>query len=212
MKIALLNEFSQAAKNPIVLQQLQDVANEQGHSVFNVGMNGDNDHYLTYIHLGIIAGLLLNSKAVDFVVSGCGTGQGALVSLNAHPGVVCGYCIDPSDAYLFAQINNGNALALPFAKGFGWGADLNLRYVFEKAFTGERGQGYPAERHESQQRNAGILGTVKAAMSKDYLEGLKALDPELVKTAVTGERFQECFFANCQDDAIRAFVEGVLKA
>jgi ribose 5-phosphate isomerase B len=212
MKIALLNEFSQAAKNPIVLQQLQDVANEQGHSVFNVGMNGDNDHYLTYIHLGIIAGLLLNSKAVDFVVSGCGTGQGALVSLNAHPGVVCGYCIDPSDAYLFAQINNGNALALPFAKGFGWGADLNLRYVFEKAFTGERGQGYPAERRESQQRNAGILGTVKAAMSKDYLEGLKALDPELVKTAVTGERFQECFFANCQDDAIRAFVEGVLKA
>lgn len=212
MKIALLNEFSQAAKNPIVLQQLQDVANEQGHSVFNVGMNGDNDHYLTYIHLGIIAGLLLNSKAVDFVVSGCGTGQGALVSLNAHPGVVCGYCIDPSDAYLFAQINNGNALALPFAKGFGWGADLNLRYVFEKAFTGERGQGYPAERRESQQRNAGILGIVKAAMSKDYLEGLKALDPELVKTAVTGERFQECFFANCQDDAIRAFVEGVLKA
>src|SRR5690606_32650950 len=107
MKIALLNEFSQAAKNPIVLEQLQRVANEQGHTVYNVGMNGDNDHYLTYIHLGIIAGLLLNAKAVDFVVAGCGTGQGALVSLNAHPGVVCGYCIDPSDAYLFAQINNG---------------------------------------------------------------------------------------------------------
>lgn len=38
--------------------------------------------------------------------------------LNAYPGVVCGYCIDPAGAYLFAQINNGNALALPFAKGF----------------------------------------------------------------------------------------------
>ncbi|MGN0920658.1 MAG: RpiB/LacA/LacB family sugar-phosphate isomerase [Cellvibrio sp.] len=212
MKIALLNEFSQAAKNPIVLEQLQNVANEQGHTVYNVGMNGDNDHYLTYIHLGIIAGLLLNSKAVDFVVAGCGTGQGALMSLNAHPGVVCGYCIDPSDAYLFAQINNGNALSLPFAKGFGWGADLNLRYIFEKAFSGERGLGYPPERRESQNRNAGILNSVKEAMNKNYLDGLKALDPELVKVAVSGERFQECFFANCQDAEIKAFVEGVLKA
>jgi ribose 5-phosphate isomerase B len=210
MKIALMNEFSQASKNAVVLQQLKDVAAEQSHTVYNVGMSDDNDHYLTYIHLGIMASLLLNSKAVDFVVSGCGTGQGALMSLNAHPGVVCGYCIDPSDAYLFAQINNGNALALPFAKGFGWGAELNIRYIFEKAFGGVRGQGYPAERKESQVRNAGILSSVKNALTKDYLEGLKSLDPELVKTAVTGERFQACFFENCQDKTVLEFVNGVL--
>ena len=208
MKIALMNEFSQASKNAIVLQQLKEVAAEQGHSVFNVGMSDDNDHYLTYIHLGIIASLLLNSKAVDFVVSGCGTGQGALMSLNAHPGVVCGYCIEPSDAFLFAQINNGNALALPFAKGFGWGAELNMRYIFEKAFTGVRGQGYPADRRESQVRNAGILSQVKSALNKDYLEGLKSLDPELVKVAVGGERFQACFFEHCQEPAIADFVRG----
>ena len=210
MKIALMNEFSQASKNAVVLQQLKDVAAEQNHTVYNVGMSDDNDHYLTYIHLGIMASLLLNSKAVDFVVSGCGTGQGALMSLNAHPGVVCGYCIDPSDAYLFAQINNGNALALPFAKGFGWGAELNIRYIFEKAFGGVRGQGYPAERKESQVRNAGILSSVKNALTKEYLEGLKSLDPELVKTAVTGERFQACFFENCQDKSVLEFVNGIL--
>ncbi|MCF5941668.1 RpiB/LacA/LacB family sugar-phosphate isomerase, partial [Xanthomonas perforans] len=90
----------------MILQQLNEVASEQGHSVFNVGMDGDNDHRLTYIHLGIVASLLLNSKAVDFVVAGCGTGQGAMMSLNAHPGVFCGYCIEPTDAYLFAQVNN----------------------------------------------------------------------------------------------------------
>jgi ribose 5-phosphate isomerase B len=210
MKIALMNEFSQAAKNAVVLQQLKDVAAEQNHTVFNVGMSDDNDHYLTYIHLGIIASLLLNSKAVDFVVSGCGTGQGALMSLNAHPGVTCGYCIEPSDAFLFAQINNGNALALPFAKGYGWGAELNIRYIFEKAFTGVRGQGYPAERKESQVRNAGILSGIKSAVAKEYLDGLKAIDPELVKTAVGGERFQACFFEHCQDKAILDFVNGVL--
>ncbi|MFM2479316.1 RpiB/LacA/LacB family sugar-phosphate isomerase [Celerinatantimonas sp. MCCC 1A17872] len=210
MKIALMNEFSQAAKNPIILKELQGVASEQGHQVFNVGMNGDNDHRLTYIHLGIIASLLLNSKAVDFVIAGCGTGQGALMSLNAYPGVVCGYCIDPADAYLFAQINNGNALAIPFAKGFGWGAELNLRYIFEKAFTGETGLGYPPERRDSQVANAGILNSVKQATGKDYLDGLKALDPELVKTAVGGERFQKCFLENSQDAQLTDFVKSVL--
>ncbi|WP_440903362.1 RpiB/LacA/LacB family sugar-phosphate isomerase [Catenovulum sp. SX2] len=208
MKIALMNEFSQAAKNPIVLEQLNSVAAGLGHEVFNVGMDGDNDHRLTYIHLGIIAGLLINSKAVDFIVAGCGTGQGALMSLNAHPGVTCGYCIDPSDAYLFAQINNGNALSLPFAKGFGWGAELNIRYIFEKAFTGVKGQGYPPERKASQVENAGILNDVKTAMSKDFLAGLKLLDPELIKQAVGGARFQECFFANCQEPEIAEFVKG----
>ena len=85
MKIALMNEFSQAAKNPIVLEQLELVANEQNHQVFNVGMDSDNDHRLTYIHLGIMASLLLNSKAVDFVVTGCGTGQGRYRGLCCAP-------------------------------------------------------------------------------------------------------------------------------
>jgi len=212
MKIALMNEFSQASKNATVLNELQTVANAQNHQVFNVGMSDDDDHRLTYIHLGIIASLLLNSNAVDFVVSGCGTGQGALMSLNAYPGVACGYCIDPADAFLFAQINNGNALALPFAKGYGWGAEINIRYIFEKAFTGENGQGYPPERKESQVANAGILSQVKSALSKDYLLGLKALDPELVKTAIGGERFQQCFFEHCKVPAIKDYVQSVLSA
>ncbi len=46
-------------------------------------------------------------------------GQGALMSLNIHPCVICGYCIDPADAFLLAQIKR-YALSLPFAKGFGW--------------------------------------------------------------------------------------------
>lgn len=214
MKIALMMENSQANKNAVILNELNSVASEQNYPVYNVGMNDENDHHLTYIHLGIMASILINSKAVDFVVTGCGTGQGAMMSLNIHPGVVCGYCLDPSDAFLFNQINNGNALSLAFAKGYGWGAELNVRYIFEKAFTtGERGQGYPLERAEPQQRNAGILNAVKAAVVKEnYLDTLKAIDPELVKTAVSGERFQHCFFDNCQDDEIKAFVTSVLEA
>ena len=210
MKIALLMENSQAGKNPVVLNELSTVANPLGHEVFNVGMDGENDHHLTYIHLGIMASLLINSKAVDFVFAGCGTGQGAMMSLNLHPGVFCGYCLDPSDAFLFNQINNGNALAFAFAKGFGWGAELNLRYMFEKALVGERGAGYPVERKEPQVKNAGILAEVKAAVLKtDFLETLKSIDQSLVKTAVAGERFQACFFNNCQDQALADYVKSL---
>ncbi len=212
MKIALMMENSQAGKNSVVLNELNKVVSAQGDSVFNVGMSDENDHHLTYIHLGIIASILINSKSVDFVVTGCGTGQGAMMSLNIHPNVVCGYCLDPSDAFLFNQINNGNALSLAFAKGYGWGAELNVGYIFEKAFTtGARGQGYPLERAEPQQRNAAILNDVKAAVVKDnYLDTLRAMDQELVKTAVSGERFKACFFENCQVAEIADYVNELL--
>ena len=212
MKIALMMENSQAGKNATILNELQTVVGPLDYPVYNVGMSDENDHHLTYIHLGIMASILINAKAVDFVVAGCGTGQGAMMSLNIHPGVVCGYCLDPSDAFLFNQINNGNALALAFAKGYGWGAELNVRYIFEKAFTtGERGLGYPLERAAPQQSNANILNDVKAAVVKqDYLDTLRAIDQTLVKTAVSGERFQQCFFDNCQNADIKEYVQSLL--
>jgi ribose 5-phosphate isomerase RpiB len=207
MKIALMMENSQASKAPMVESELTSVAGGLGHDVVNVGMKDENDHALTYVHLGIMASVLLNSKAADFVVTGCGTGQGAMMSCNAHPGVICGYCLEPSDAFLFNQINNGNALALAFAKGFGWAGELNVRYMFEKAFTGARGEGYPIERAEPQQANAKILGEVKIAVAKNVVESLKAIDQQLVKTAVGSRHFQDYFFTHSQDAELTAYIK-----
>lgn len=93
------------------------------------------------------------------------------------------------------------------------GAELNLRYIFEKAFAGERGGSYPQERREPQVRNAAILNRVKAAVIKDnYLDTLNALDRDLVKTAVSGARFQQCLFEQGQDAAIIDFVRSLLAA
>ncbi|MGR6831497.1 RpiB/LacA/LacB family sugar-phosphate isomerase [Aliivibrio sp. EL58] len=213
MKIALTMENSQAAKNSIVLNELLTVTAQSNDEVFNVGMCDDQDHHLTYIHLGIQASILLASKAVDFVFTGCGTGQGAMMSCNAHHNVVCGLAIEPSDAFLFTQINNGNALALAFAKGFGWAAELNIRNIFEKVLLSgcERGQGYPIERALPQQQNAAILNQVKLAVAKDnYIDALKSMDPELVKTAVMGERFQACLFNHAENQEIVDYVRSIL--
>lgn len=212
MKIALMNEFSQASKNSIVLEQLKDVVEPMGHTVYNTGMCKDGDEpYLTYLNLGVQAALLLNSQAVDFVVTGCGTGQGALMALNAFPGVVCGYCIEPSDAYLFLQINNGNALSIPYAKGFGWGAELNIHTIFEKAFGSPKGMGYPNEpgRKESQNRNAANLFKMKEAIGKDIVSALKSIDQDIVKQALS-PRFLECFDEGCKVPELKAYVDEVL--
>ena len=207
MRIALINENSQAAKNEMVYNTLKKVAESKGHTVDNYGMYAAVDAaQLTYVQNGILAALLINSGAADFVVTGCGTGEGAMLALNSFPGV-----LDPSDAYMFMQINDGNAISLPFAKGFGWGAELNLTYIFEKLFEGEPGGGYPKERVVPEQRNKKILDGVRKVAFKDSLiDILKNLDQDLVKGAVAGEKFQELFFANCKNQEIADYVKTLL--
>ena len=211
MKIALINENSQAAKNEMICTVLKKVVEPKGHQVFNYGMySADDKNQLTYVQNGILAAILLNSKAADYVITGCGTGEGAMLACNVFPGVLCGHVVDPSDAFMFAQINDGNAIALPFAKGFGWGAELNLQYIFEKLFEGESGQGYPKERVIPEQRNKKILDEVKKVTHQDILTILKNLDQELLKGAVSGEGFKKYFFENCQNDEIAAYIKKVL--
>lgn len=211
MKIALINENSQAAKNPIIFDTLKKVVEPLGHEVFNYGMySADDEAQLTYVQVGILTAILINSKAADLVITGCGTGEGAMLACNSFPNVLCGHVVDPTDAYQFTQVNNGNAIALPFAKGWGWGAELNLQYVFEKLFVEEWGQGYPRERAVPEQRNKKILDEVKKVTHTDMMTILKNIDQDLLKGAVSGAKFKEYFFANCKDEEIGAYIKSVL--
>ncbi len=211
MRIALINENSQAAKNEMIYNSLKKVADTKGYVVDNYGMySAEDSNSLTYVQNGILAAILLNSGAADYVVTGCGTGEGAMLALNSFPGVICGLVCDPSDGYMFAQINDGNAIAMPFAKGFGWGAELNLEYTFEKLFSEASGQGYPRERAVPEQRNKKILDVVRENNLKDILTCLKGIDQDLVKGAVSGEKFGELFFANCKDESLAAYVKSLL--
>lgn len=133
MKIALILENSQAAKNPVIFNELKAVAEAHGHTVINYGMySAEDKRYLTYVMNVLLASILLNTGAADFVVTGCGTGEGACLACNAFPGVECGHIATPLDAYLFTQVNAGNAIAIPYAEGYGWGGELNLRMIFEQ--------------------------------------------------------------------------------
>lgn len=210
MKIALINENSQAAKNNIIYTELKRVADEKGYEVINFGMFGeDGEETLTYVQNGILASILLETKAVDFVVTGCGTGEGAMLACNSFPGVVCGHVTDAVDAYLFSQVNGGNAIAIPFAQNFGWGAELNLRYIFEKLFLEDFGGGYPKERAIPEQRNARILDEVKKVTHNKLINILKEIDQDLLKEAVNRKVFKEFIIENSKDKEITDYIKNL---
>lgn len=213
MKIALINENSQAAKNVIVYQELKHEAEKKGHTVYNYGMyTNDQDHQLTYVQNGLLAAILLNAKAVDFVVTGCGTGQGAMLAANSFPNVLCAHVTDPLDAYLFGQVNDGNAVAMPFAQGFGWGGELNLRYTFEKLFSEPFGGGYPRDRVIPEQRNKKILDHVKEVTHKPMLDILKSIDQSFLLDTINYPEFKTLFFENAPDSEIKQYIQDLLNS
>jgi ribose 5-phosphate isomerase RpiB len=158
---------------------------------------------------GLLAGIILNSGAADFVITGCGTGMGSMLACNAMPGVFCGLVIDPTDAFLFSQINDGNCMSMPYAKGFGWAAELNLQDCYRKIFENEGGAGYPKERAELMRTNRGKLKALKAASCNDMLTVLKTCDQDLLKAAIAGERFADLFYPNCKDAHIADYLRGL---
>ena len=211
MKIALIMENSQAAKNAIVEGALKRTVEPMGHTVDNYGMySAEDEASLTYVQVGILAATVLNSGAADFVITGCGTGEGAMLACNSFPGVICGHVEDALDAYTFSQINAGNAVSLPFAKGFGWGGEKNLEYIFEKLYCEEPGLGYPRERAAVMAKNREVLNSVKAVSYREFTDILKEIDQDLVKGAFAGANFKELFFTNCKCDKIAAVVKEIL--
>jgi ribose 5-phosphate isomerase RpiB len=181
LKIAVINETSAADRNADILAALEG----SEHTVLNVGMkkNFENPE-LTYIHTGFLAALLLNLGRVDYVVGGCGTGQGFLGSVMQYPGVICGLIASPLDAWLFTQINAGNCISLRLNQGYGWASNENLKFIFEKLFGVEKGCGYPSHRQESQRQSLKILCEVSKVTHRDFKDILRTLPRGVVEPAV----------------------------
>ena len=188
MKIAVINEVSAMARNPDVLAAIQPT----GHEVCNLGMDPSGQQpELTYIHTGLMAAIVLNSGICGLVVGGCGTGQGFLASSMQYPGVFAGLIETPLDAWLFSQINGGNCISLALNKGYGWAADINLKYIFERLFQDPFGQGYPPQRQESQRHSRNMLVQISAAVHKPLTEAARFLQKPYLREVLEFPGFKE---------------------
>lgn len=183
MKIAVITEGSTKHRNADVIKALDGM----GHEVVNLGMkNVEGEPDLTYMETGLMTALALNLGAVDFVVGGCGTGQGYMNAVLQFPGVACGLIIDPAEAFLFSQVNAGNCISLQLNKGYGGiGGDLNVRYILEKLFNDTYGQGYPPARAAIQVDARKRLSKLSEDTHKPMSEILKDIDAGLIKRTLT---------------------------
>jgi len=188
MRIAVVSEVSARDKNPYILNALEPVDAE----IYNIGMSSaTGGPELTYIHTGLMAAAVLATGAADFVIGGCGTGQGFMLSAMQYPGVCCGLVTEPLDAWLFARINGGNCISLALNKGFGWAGDINLKYIFEKLFSDGFGAGYPEHRSESQQESRKILSGINGLTHRDMESIVKSLDRQIIHTAFGHNAFSD---------------------
>jgi len=187
MRIAVINEISAADKNADIIKALAG----RGHEILNLGnMSGSDSPGLLYIHTGLMSALLLNLRAVDFVVGGCGTGLGYLNAVMQYPGVFCGHLLNPLDAFLFARINAGNCVSLALNQGYGWAGDVNLRLIFDNLFTPEAGSGYPPHRAEPQRQARELLAQVSQITHRSLAEILLSLPEDVVRPALTFTAFR----------------------
>jgi ribose 5-phosphate isomerase RpiB len=210
VKIAVVNETSAADSNADVLAALEG----RGHEVMNAGMTKSGAKpELTYIHTGLISAILLNLKRVDFVVGGCGTGQGYLNAVMQYPGVFCGHILNSLDAWLFTQINGGNCISLVLNQGYGWAADVNLRFIFDRIFSVERGCGYPPHRQASQRQSRETLEKVSELTHRTFAEIIATLPDEVIKLAIEFPGIEELIDVDSIEDAnLRAAFQKRMKS
>jgi ribose 5-phosphate isomerase RpiB len=176
MKIAVINETIGATRNVDILAALEG----RGHEIVNAGMTCSASPVLSYIQTGLMTAILLNLKRADLVVAGCGTGQGYPISAMQYPGVFCGHILSDLDAWLFMQINGGNCISLTLNQGYGWAGEVNLRFIFDKIFSVERGAGYPAHRADAQREYRAQLEGVGTLTHRPFADIIRDLPDDVL--------------------------------
>lgn len=178
MKIAVVQASSQISKNNLLFQYTKKYAKDS--EVINFGCFQDDTEKYSYLEIALLIGVLINDNIVDFVVTGCSSGQGMMLACNSLPGVLCGYAPTPKDAYLFAQINNGNAISFPLGEEYTYTGDNNLEETIKALFSKPFGRGYPESEATRKISDANKLKEMKAKSQISFETFLSKLDPKII--------------------------------
>ena len=209
MKIAIIQATSQNNKNMLLYSAVKKFAPES--EIYNFGCSDGDKCSYSYIDISLLIGLLLASKSVDFVVTGCSSGQGMMLACNNMPGVLCGYVPTPKDAYLFAQINDGNAISLPMGEDYTWNGADNLKQTIASVFSEPFGQGYPKNESERKLRDTAMLKKIKAQSQISFIDLLDKLDKELLNKMFSKKDVIDFVLTGGKDSDIIKWIEEATK-
>lgn len=207
MRIGIIQASSQADKNELIYGAVVKHAPSKA-EVFNFGCTKEESESYSYIDISVLIGLLLNSEAVDLIVTGCSSGQGMMLACNSMPGVICGYAPTPKDAYLFAQINNGNAISLPLGEDYTWGGCDNLDKTIEALFSEPFGQGYPKSEAARKLKDSEKLKEIRRKGQVDINELLCDLEPGFLDRIIRKRDVMDFILKNGRGRVVHLVGEG----
>ncbi|MGT2934989.1 RpiB/LacA/LacB family sugar-phosphate isomerase [Streptococcus castoreus] len=167
MRIGVIQASTRVGINELLYQATVKVAGHK-HRVVNLGVFADEIENYSYVDIALMISLLIETDSLDFVVTGCSSGQGMMMACNSLPSLRCGFVQTPQDAYLFGRINNGNVVSLPLGLNFGWSGELNLLYILEKLFTDAFHTGYPTRDASRKQVDATLVLSLNALTKKSW--------------------------------------------
>ena len=204
MKIAVIQASSQADKNRFLYDAVK--TSTENDEIIDFGCFPDESVYFSYIEISILIGILLASNTVDFVVTGCSSGQGMMLACNSMPGVLCGYAPTPKDAYLFAQINDGNAISLPLGEEYAYAGENNLRETVRALFLEPFGQGYPKSEAERKKKDTQQLKQIREKSQTDMMSLLSSLDESVVRKILSRKNVTEYILENSENKDLIRFI------
>ena len=207
MRIAVIQASSQVAKNELIYSAVKKYAADA--EVINFGCFGNEEQKYSYIEISILIGILLSCKSVDLVVTGCSSGQGMMLACNNMPGVLCGYIPTPMDAYLFAQINDGNAVSLPLGEEYTWAGEENLDKTIAKLFSEPFGQGYPKSEAERKLEDTRLLKSIRSSSQIKMTELLKTLEKPLLDKVLSKKDVVEYVLENGRDEELSLLIKSI---
>ncbi|MDO5516055.1 MAG: RpiB/LacA/LacB family sugar-phosphate isomerase [Clostridium sp.] len=211
MKIGVIQASSQKEKNKLIYECVKDSVKDKGYDVVNFGVFKDEEENYSYVEIAMCISMLLESRAVDFIVTGCSSGQGMMLACNSLPGVLCGYVENPSDAYLFGRINDGNAASFPLGLNFGWAGEINLRCTLDKLFDEPFGTGYPKEDADRKMKDTKLLKELNSIIKRSLIEILPEVDEDFLKHVLKKENVYEYVMKHGQDDELKSLLFSYLK-
>ena len=198
MRIGVIQASSQREKNDALYRCTCQAAEKNGqqNTVINYGVSIHDSESYSYIETAFCISLLLSSGAVDFIVTGCSSGQGMMLACNSLPGVLCGYVQNPQDAFLFGRINGGNAASFPLGLNYGWLGEINLQCTLDKLFDGDFGCGYPPEEAARKRRDTEVLKRINTITKRTLPETISRYDTALIRKALSWNAVRDDIFAN----------------
>ncbi|MDG3142011.1 RpiB/LacA/LacB family sugar-phosphate isomerase [Streptococcus suis] len=188
MRIGVIEESTRADINELLFALTCQSASH-GDEVYNLGIFPNEEQNYSYVEVAVMISLLIETGSLDFVVTGCSSGQGMMMACNSLPGLRCGFLQTPQDAYLFGRINHGNVASLPLGLNVGWAGELNLQYILEKLFTDTFGSGYPPQDAERKRTESDQALYLNCLTKKSFQEILGEMDSELLEKVLSRKVF-----------------------